>query len=206
LCYIPFFSLGHNFLDMVTLQHEMYAYHADLKATHPYASSWWQWPILERPISYFYSEYEPYKVTHVPSACCVAEILALPNPFVWWAGLVTVPIVAWLAWVERNRGYALLIIAYVLQWLPWIASPRIAFEYHFYPNLAIIVLANAIVLQRIWNWRGSAGASVPWPKVAVGAYMTIVVVAFAFFYPVLAGVHVPWDQWHARMWINRWII
>jgi Gpi18-like mannosyltransferase len=206
LCYIPFFSLGHNYLDMVTLQHEMYAYHADLKATHPYASSWWQWPILERPISYFYTEYAPYKVTHVPTACCVAEILALPNPFVWWAGLITVPLIGWLAWVERNRGYALLVIAYFLQWLPWIASPRIAFEYHFFPNLAIIVLANAVVLQRIWRWRPATGSAIPWPKVAVGTYMAIVALAFVFFYPILAGVHVPWDQWHARMWINRWII
>ena len=205
LCYIPFFSLGHNFVDMITLQREMYHYHATLVATHPYASQWWQWPILERPISYFYTEYEPYKVTHDPHACCVAEILALPNPFVWWAGLLTVPIVGVLAWLERNRGYALLLIAYFLQWLPWIGSPRIAFEYHFYPNLAIIVLANAIVLQRIWNWR-PAGVDVRVPQAIVGAYMAIVVGGFIFFYPVLAGVHVPWDVWHARMWINRWII
>jgi Gpi18-like mannosyltransferase len=205
LCYIPFFTLGHNYVDMVTLQREMYSYHANLKATHPYASQWWQWPILERPISYFYSEYAPYKVTHVPNACCVAEILALPNPFVWWAGLITVPIVGWLAWIERNRGYALLVIAYFIQWLPWIGSPRIAFEYHFYPNLAIIVLANAVILQRIWAWR-STGDALPWPKIAVGAYMAIVLGGFIFFYPVLAGVHVPWDAWHARMWINRWII
>lgn len=203
LSYVPFFMLGHNFVDMVTLQREMYHYHATLVATHPYASSWWQWPILERPISYFYTEYEPYKVTHDPTACCVAEILALPNPFVWWFGMLTIPAIGYLAWRERNRGYALLVIAYVLQWLPWIGSPRIAFEYHFYPNLAMIVLANAIVLQRIWNEGRSRLAT---PRVAVWAYLAVVVGGFAFFYPVLAGVHVPWDQWHARMWINRWII
>ena len=31
LCYIPFFTLGHNFLDMVALQTEMYNYHAHLR-------------------------------------------------------------------------------------------------------------------------------------------------------------------------------
>lgn len=205
LCYIPFFTLGHNFVDMVELQREMYHYHATLVATHPYASVWWQWPILERPISYFYSEYAPYKVTHDPHACCVAEILALPNPFVWWFGLISVPIVAVLAFLERNRGYALIVIAYLLQWLPWIGSPRIAFEYHFYPNLAMIILANAIVLQKLWHWRHQS-VDPRVPRVAVGAYMAIVVWGFIYFYPVLAGVHVPWDVWHARMWINRWII
>jgi Gpi18-like mannosyltransferase/predicted membrane-bound dolichyl-phosphate-mannose-protein mannosyltransferase len=206
LCYIPFFTLGHNFLDMVALQTEMFNYHDHLVATHPYASSWWQWPILERPISYFYHDYRTGAAANNPVACCVAEILALPNPFVWWFGLLSVPLVAAYAWFERNRSYALLVIAYFLQWLPWIISPRIAFEYHFFPNLAIIVLCNAIVLQKVWNWVPAGTSSSFFPRLGVGIYLVIVVWAFAFFYPVLAGTHVTWDAWHARMWIGRWII
>ena len=206
LCYIPFFTLGHNFLDMVALQTEMFNYHDHLVATHPYASSWWQWPILERPISYFYHDFRAGADVNNPTACCVAEILALPNPFVWWLGLITVPLVGVFAWFERNRGYALLVVAYFLQWLPWIGSPRIAFEYHFFPNLAIIVLCNAIVLQKVWNWVPSGASSSFMPRLSVGIYLAVVVWAFAFFYPVLAGTHVTWDAWHARMWIGRWII
>ena len=205
-CYIPFFTLGHNFLDMVALQTEMFNYHDHLVATHPYASSWWQWPILERPISYFYHDFRPAASANDPAACCVAEILALPNPFVWWFGLLSVPLVGVFAWFERNRSYALLIVAYFLQWLPWIISPRIAFEYHFFPNLAIIVLCNTIVLQKVWNWVPSGASSSFIPRLSVGVYLVVVVWAFAFFYPVLAGTHVTWDAWHARMWIGRWII
>jgi hypothetical protein len=206
LCYIPFFTLGHNFLDMVALQTEMFNYHDHLVATHPYASSWWQWPILERPISYYYHDFRTGAGTSDPAACCVAEILALPNPFVWWFGLLTVPLVGFYAWFERNRAYALLVVAYVLQWLPWIISPRIAFEYHFFPNLAIIVLCNAIVLQKAWNWTPQQAATPLIPRLGVGIYMAVVVWAFIFFYPVLVGQHVTWDAWHARMWIGRWII
>lgn len=206
LCYIPFFTLGHNFLDMVALQTEMFNYHDHLVATHPYASSWWQWPILERPISYFYHDFRTGASVNDPAACCVAEILALPNPFVWWFGLITVPLVGVFAWFERNRGYALLVVAYFLQWLPWIGSPRIAFEYHFFPNLAIIVLCNAIILQKIWHWVPEGSTSPFVPRISVGIYLVVVVWAFAFFYPVLAGTHVTWDTWHARMWIGRWII
>jgi dolichyl-phosphate-mannose--protein O-mannosyl transferase len=206
LCYIPFFTLGHNFVDMIALQTEMFNYHDHLVATHPYASSWWQWPILERPISYYYHDFRTGIGTNDPTACCVAEILALPNPFVWWFGLLTVPLVGWYAWFERNRGYALLVLAYFLQWLPWILSPRIAFEYHFFPNLAIIVLCNAIVLQKLWNWIPSGAPSPFIPRLGVGIYLAVVVWAFIFFYPVLAGQHVTWEAWHARMWIGRWII
>jgi len=206
LCYVPFFTLGHNFVDMIALQKQMFEYHEHLVATHPYASQWWQWPILERPISYYYHDFRTGLGVNDPAACCVAEILALPNPFVWWFGLLTVPAVGVLAWFERNRGYALLVVAYFLQWLPWIGSPRIAFEYHFFPNLAIIVLCNAIVLQKLWNWT-PAGAPTPFvPRLSVGIYLAVVLWAFIFFYPVLVGQHVPWQAWHARMWIDRWII
>jgi Gpi18-like mannosyltransferase len=203
--YVPHFLMGHNLVDVVSLQHEMYWYHSTLVATHPYASKWWQWPILQKPISYYYSDFRPPNLRSDPTACCVAEILALPNPLVWWAGLISVPVVAGLAWFERNKGYALLATAYFLQWLPWIGSPRISFEYHFYPNLSIIVLANAIVLQRIWKWRPNEGPFAL-PRVAVGVYVALVVALFFYFYPVLAGVHVTWDAWHNRMWEQSWII
>jgi dolichyl-phosphate-mannose--protein O-mannosyl transferase len=124
-----------------------------------------------------------------------------------------VPYIAWLAFRERNKGYALLVTAYFLQWLPWMTSPRVAFEYHFFPNLAIICLANAVLLQRAWRYgAGLAAAGTrgwQWPRIAVGGYLALVVYLFAFFYPVWAGLHVPWDVWDARMWHwlmkNQWV-
>ena len=51
--YIPYFALGHGFVDVVGMQQQMYDYHAHLVATHPYASQWWQWPLLDKPILYY---------------------------------------------------------------------------------------------------------------------------------------------------------
>jgi dolichyl-phosphate-mannose--protein O-mannosyl transferase len=125
---------------------------------------------------------------------------------------VTVPIVGVLAWTEKNKGYALIVIAYFLQWLPWIGSPRIAFEYHFYPNLAMIVLANAIVLQRLWQLgcerMGTTAfprlpiSSADWRRWSVLLYLLAVVLLFVYFYPILAAVHIPKDQWDARIWLK----
>lgn len=204
LCYIPYFTLGHTFGDLVGLQQQMFGYHYDLKATHPYGSKWWQWPFILRPISYYYHDWRVGAATQDPTACCVAEIIAIPNPAVWWFGLVSIPVIAWLGWRERNKGFILLVCAYFLQWLPWASSPRVAFEYHFFPNLAVICLANAAVLQRAWQY-----GKTEWPRVAVAAYLMLVVVLFFFFYPVLAGLHVRWDVWDARMWHwlmhNQWV-
>jgi hypothetical protein len=209
LSYIPFFSIGKTLGDAVRLQSQMYGYHHNLVATHPYSSQWWQWPILQIPISYYYTDFRVGADKTRETACCVAEILALPNPLTWLAGLVSVPLTAWFGWRERRKGYLLLVTAYFIQWLPWIGSPRIAFEYHFYPNLAIILLCDAIVLQRIWQaWPASGRVS--WPRIAVGGYLAAVFTAFWFWYPVTAGTHISWQAWNVRMitpvtganWIN----
>ncbi|GAC1526643.1 MAG: hypothetical protein NVS2B8_12430 [Vulcanimicrobiaceae bacterium] len=209
LAYVPYFGLGHNLADLVALQQQMFNYHYDLRATHPYGSSWWQWPLILRPISYYYHDWRVGNAHNDPLACCVAEIIAIPNPAVWWLGLVSIPVIAWLAYRERNKGYTLLVAAYLLQWLPWATSPRVAFEYHFFPNLAIICLANVVLLQRLWRRATDASQRFAWPRVAVGGYCALVVGLFVFFYPVLAGLHVPWNQWDARMWHwlmkNQWV-
>jgi Gpi18-like mannosyltransferase len=200
LTYIPYFSLGHDFAALVGMQKGMFAYHYDLHATHPYSSKWWQWPLLQIPISYYYHDFRAAAQSQNPAACCVAEILALPNPAVWWLGLISVPFVAWLAWRERLKIYVLLVAAYLLQWLPWILSPRVAFEYHFYPNLAIICLTDAILLQRLWKAGASETTGITWQRFAVVTFLVLVVVAFIFWYPVLAGTPVSYNDWQARMW------
>jgi Gpi18-like mannosyltransferase len=209
ICYIPYFTLGHGLGDLVELQHGMYAYHHNLKATHPYSSQWWQWPILQIPVSYYYHDFRVGAALQDGTKCCVGEILALPNPIVWWMGLVSVPFVAFLAWRERTKGYVLLIAAYFIQWLPWIASPRLAFEYHFFPNLAIICLANAILLQRVWRLSEPMRAKYSWPRVVVGVYLVAVLAAFVFWYPVVAGTPITYNDWNARMltWLegSNWI-
>jgi len=200
LTYIPYFALGHGLGDLLGMQKGMFTYHYDLHATHPYSSKWWQWPLLQVPISYYYKDFRTGAATTSGTACCVAEILALPNPAVWWLGLISVPFLAWLAYRERIKAYTLLIVAYLLQWLPWIASPRIAFEYHFYPNLAIICIADAILLQRVWKLAKPEDGPWSWPRLAVGGFLALVAIAFVFWYPVFAGTHISYDAWNARMW------
>ncbi|HEX5273767.1 MAG TPA: glycosyltransferase family 39 protein [Candidatus Rubrimentiphilum sp.] len=195
-----------NLTDLVYRQYSMFMYHDTLKATHPYASAFWTWPIDLRPIAYYWNDSRTGIAAAQSTACCVSEIISLPNPLILWPGLACVPIVGFLAWRERNKGYALLVIAYLLQWLPWARSPRITFIYHFYVDIPIIVLCNVIILQRIWQL-GEASADGKWlSRVAVCGYVAAVVAAFIWFYPVLAAVPIPWDHWSHRMWLTRWII
>ncbi len=203
ITYVPFFLLGHSLSDLIALQQQMYWYHSSTvaNATHPYSSVWWQWPIEQIPISYYYKDFRLGAAVANGAACCVAEILALPNPAVFLLGLVSVPLTAWLAWRERNKGYALLVAAYLLQWLPYARSPRLMFEYHFFPNLAVIVLCDVVLIGYVWKRLSSR--SVDTARWTFAVYGALVIGMFAFFYPVLAGTKVTYNQWYERMWPDR---
>ena len=126
----------HNFNDVVYRQYSMFMYHDTLVAKHPYSSQWWEWPLDGVPIAYFYQDHRANKSDS--HACCVEEITSMPNPFTMWFGLIAVPIVGFLAWRNRNKAYALIVLTYLLQWLPWMKSPRITFAYHFYVDIPLI--------------------------------------------------------------------
>ncbi|HET9029560.1 MAG TPA: phospholipid carrier-dependent glycosyltransferase [Candidatus Aquilonibacter sp.] len=197
----------HNFNDVVARQYSMFEYHDTLKATHPYSSKFWEWPLDYVPIAYFYQDNRANKSDD--NACCVQEITSMPNPFILWFGLMCVPLVGFLAWKEKNKGYLLIVLTYLLQWLPWAKSPRITFAYHFYVDIPLICLCNAIVLQRIWNWAKTKSDSNRWIGFgAVGAITAIIVFGFVYFYPILSAQKITWAAWHARMWMinNKWVV
>lgn len=216
--YIPFFLTPHpasyemrnDLSGMMDLQYQMFTYHdvtVTHNAPHPYSSKWWEWPLLIQPIAYWYKDFRTGAAAQSSSACCVAEILALPNPVTWWFGLLSIPFMGYLAWLQRNRAYLLLLVAYFAQWLPWIASPRMLFEYHFFPNDAIIILADTIALKWFYDrMRADGPKRERLARYGIGAFVCLTIVMFAYFYPVLAGDHVTYATWASRMWMRHWII
>jgi dolichyl-phosphate-mannose--protein O-mannosyl transferase/Gpi18-like mannosyltransferase len=194
----------HNVSDLVERQHTMYEYHHNLRATHPYSSQWWEWPLDYVPVAYFYQDRRSNNSD--TKGCCVYEITSMPNPVILWFGLFCVPFVAVLAWRERNKAYALIVVTYLMQWLPWIGSPRLIFAYHFYVNIPLICLCNAVTLQWFWRWCRRR-ATVSWlGGLAAGSYVASAAVAFLYFYPILADSPLTWAAWHQRMWFPTWII
>ncbi len=175
----------HNANDLVYRQYSMFEYHDQLKATHPYSSKWWEWPLDYVPIAYFYQDHR--KDSSDPHGCCVYEITSLPNPVILWFGLLCVPLVAVLAWRERNKAYFLIVLTYLLQWLPWIKSPRITFAYHFYVDIPLICLCNVIILQRFSRWAQQREKARWIGGLGVGAYVAAAATRLYFLLPDSVG-------------------
>lgn len=187
-----------GFSGLLSLQWQMYHYHATLVAKHIYSSKWWTWPLELRPVSYYYTTISG---TSPPNEI-VSEIISVPNPAVWLAGLISVPWAAWLAWRDRHKGMLLIIVSYLALWLPWAHSPRIDFMYNFFPNLAAICLCSTYVMLFFWR-RGDAlgGTANALTKVGVAAYLALCLGLFYYFFPIWSGDHITWTQWFHRMWL-----
>ncbi len=192
--YIPY-MLAENPYDLAGIwgvQEFMFSYHSGLTATHPYQSSWWQWPLDLRPVWYFIN----YSVPRGMSS----TISAFGNPAVWWicsAGAVTVMIKLLNGRLKGNEGIFVLLVGLGANYLPWVLVSRCTFAYHFFASVPFIILLTLYLLMDIERRR----PKLKWLK---WAWLGVAVALFAAYYPVISGVPAPTDYIKALELLPGW--
>lgn len=93
----------------------MLKYHSDLVDTHSYQSSWWEWPIMVKPMAfYFGSDLEPNMAS---------KIFTMGNPAIWWTGILVFAILTIFALSKVKNIF-----------VPIFAASAIAFAYIALPD------------------------------------------------------------------------
>ncbi|MFI1191951.1 dolichyl-phosphate-mannose--protein mannosyltransferase [Micromonospora sp. NPDC020750] len=195
-----------------------YGFHTTLAKSHPYQSWPWQWLLLGRPVAFHWSG---------DGACgaptCASEVLLLGTPLLWWSFLPALFGAAWIGVARRDwRAGAILLCAAagLLPWFWFALDGRTMFSFYAAPALPFLVLAVVYVLGAIVSpapagARAPAGAPPPGPDdvadrrlvggIVVGAYVLLVALCFAYFYPIFVGRLLPYAEWSARIWLDgRW--
>ncbi|NEW08203.1 phospholipid carrier-dependent glycosyltransferase [Paenibacillus sp. SYP-B3998] len=193
LSYIPFMMVpgpGHNLKDVVTYQVHMYKYHKDLVATHPFASPWWEWPMMLRPIWYYQAKLMPQGM--------LSSIVSFGNPLVWWPGLVAVIFSFYVAFRRKDHKLRMLLIAYCSQYLPWILVPRLTFIYHYFAMVPFLILILTYYVKAYLE-EGPLHKR-RW----VLGYLIAVFVMFVMFYPILSGMMIPSAYSFFLRWLPGW--
>lgn len=186
----------------------MYDFHSGLSTPHPYQSHPAGWLLLARPISYYYPSGLTFGAYGCAAESCSREVLAIGNPALWWATVPVLLALLWL-WVSRRDWRAGALLALVLTGLvPWIRddlNERTMFLFYALPAVPFMALAAALVC----GWLlGGPDASVQRRRFAaagIGVWAALVVLCFAFFYPVLAAQTIPLAEWQDRMWFPSWV-
>lgn len=193
-----------------------YGFHTTLEKSHPYQSWPWQWLLLGRPVAFHWSG---------DGACgaptCASEVLLLGTPLLWWSFLPALFGAAWIGVARRDwRAGAILLCAAagLLPWFWFALDGRTMFSFYAAPALPFLVLAVVYVLGAIVSpapSRVPPGDPPPGPDdaadrrliggIAVGAYVLLVALCFAYFYPIFVGRLLPYAEWSARIWLDgRW--
>jgi Gpi18-like mannosyltransferase len=153
LSYTPHFLWGwwHSPLDLVKyIVIKVPEYQAAVAdATHPYSSKWWTWPLLLRPVWYYWKD-------PGPSPGMVVGIWGSGNPPVWWAALPALILAGYYAVRERRLALVFVVAGWLIHLAPWVGIGRTLFLYHYLPSLLFAFLALAWMLDRLWRGEGSA--------------------------------------------------
>ncbi len=167
--------VNHTGQTLVDLTQAMYNYHNELTAAHAASSPWWAWPLNLKPVWFYQGSY---------AGSTSAAIYDAGNVVIWWMGIPAMLFVAYQAFKRRSLPLALILIAFLAQWVSWARIDRAAFQYHYYTSLPFVVLALAYFIAEIWH-----GASKrTWLLVRVSAAVAMMgpVILWLLRYPLCA--------------------
>lgn len=193
LSYIPFSDGTEDglFTQMIHNQETMFNYHSQLKSTHPYSCTWYNWPTMYRPV-WYYSRHLSDTVSE--------GISAFGNPLVWWVGIPAAVYMLYLIWKKRDRNAMFLFISYMAQYLPWCLITRTTYMYHYFPSVPFVVMMIGYAIYKL------AGDK-PKRRKAAYFYVAAVIGLFLMFYPVLSGYPIE-KQWvfDNLQWFDTWVL
>ncbi|HEX3409152.1 MAG TPA: phospholipid carrier-dependent glycosyltransferase [Candidatus Binataceae bacterium] len=166
-CFLPHYYLGWwgGIADLFHYYKDVMWYEKSVStATHPYASPWWSWPLMLRPVAYW---------QNFPDKGAVATIWGAGNPILWWGVIPAITITAVRALERPNLTRTFLVIAYLANFVIWIPIGRILFLYHYMPSIFFGYLALGAILADFWEgqcelWETFAVLLTMLPALAVG--------------------------------------
>ena len=184
----------------------MFDYHANLVAEHYFASPWYEWPLIIKPMWFYNTDYA--------QAGMASSILTFGNPAVWWTGLVGIVLALGLS-IWRNalpalgvipgrddaldRALPVIAVGFLSAYLPWVLVSRLTFIYHYFASVPWIIIATAQMLRVLERRNKKAAYGV---AIALGI---AAVALFVLFYPLASGAQVPRAWCDAAAWFDSWM-
>jgi dolichyl-phosphate-mannose-protein mannosyltransferase len=162
---------------------------------HTWGSPWWSWPIMLRPIRFYYG---------ANAEGLFQVVVAIGNPLIWWSGTLAVVVsifeIARKAIARKlsaDDPIIPIVLGYVFLLAPWVPGTRIPYIYNYLPIYPFAILALIYWLLKIWN-RPRWG---PW---AVVGFTVCAVALSVFFLPLVLAMPLSDEALMHRVWIDYW--
>ncbi len=178
--------LGQSAKDVFVWHLGTFNYHLALKESHPYGSAWWSWPLVVKPVWFYFKE----------EAGKILGVVEIGNVFIWWASAISLLYLAYNMVKKTSRSYFLIVIGFLVNFLPFIFISRVMFIYHYFYALIFTVLALSLVLAKLWEKKKY--------RFLVLGFLFLVVSFFVFFYPICIAWPISEVFYQKHMWFRSW--
>lgn len=172
---------------LIPFQLEMWKLQTQPLTPHSYQSDWWSWPLMLRPIWYFYE----------PDQGAMRGVLLIGNPAVMWGGLVAVAACWWAGLREKAGAPLAAAILWTFSLGIWAVIPKsLGFYYYYYLSGIILAVALAVAFH---HYADRVKRNDEW-------FLVLCVGLFTYFYPTLAALPLANDRGFERwIWFPSWI-
>jgi dolichyl-phosphate-mannose--protein O-mannosyl transferase len=190
---------------------DVYAFHAHFlnDSEHVYASKPAGWLLMGRPVGVDAQlDIQPgSQGCDAPEgSTCLRQVLLLGNPLVWWGGALAL-VLAVVRWVgARDWRFGVAVVGTASTWLPWLMyDDRPIFIFYAIITLPFMVLAATLLIGRMLG-----RSTVPTPRrtigvIVSGVFFVLVLLNFAWFWPIYTDQLLTHREWLDRIWFSRWI-
>lgn len=165
----------------------MYEYHSTLQEGHDFSSSWYTWPIMQRPVWYY---------SGALGSTMRGTIVGIGNPAIWWFGIIASIFALVMALIKRNKEHGFIVLFILCTWLPYLFIGRAMFLYHFFPTLPFLMLAVVAFIKFISEKLKNNSFMV--------FYIAVVILLFTYFYPAVSGVPTSNEYLETLRWFSTW--
>jgi dolichyl-phosphate-mannose--protein O-mannosyl transferase len=200
-----------SFRSLWNYHQDVYTFHTRglTDSEHVYASDPAGWLLLNRPVG-IDADLEIKPGTDgcraAPDSTCLRQILLLGTPVLWWGGLLALgyAVFAWVA--RRDWRFGLAVVGAAATWLPWLRyDDRPIFSFYAVATVPFTVIATTLLLGRLLGTARSSYRRRMWGAAVGGAFVILVLVNFAWFWPVYTDELITTREWLQRIWFRSWI-
>lgn len=191
---------------IIQAQKGMLSYHSTpgLGMDHPFQSPWWQWPFILKPMWFAQDTFEP--------SGYASTILCFGNPWVFYIGAAAMMLVlaCWIGSFVRLKDrklifrhgngdltYAILAVAFLAQYLPWVLVPRSMYMYHYFASVPFIIIATAVMMEKQLSRNRLVY------RLGIAVYIAGTVAFFVMFFPYASGYLTSTRWLDAMKWFSK---
>jgi dolichyl-phosphate-mannose-protein mannosyltransferase len=210
IIWIP--HLTHNQISFLEQHHQMLSFHFENieDKAHPYSSSWFTWPLMIRPIAYYFNS-KTFEGSDGSSIAIFQDVHLMPNPALNFFALLAVIVITfkWFQVISRSIHskkideslivITLICFGFYLNFLPWAFATRSTFIYHFQPSAFFAFMALAYLLSGIDKSKNTVN------KILIFSVLISVIISSIYWLPLQLGIPISSESFYSRMWFASWI-